>query len=54
MNMLYMQKYLSPMNCMRIESETGKRRVVVPAEAATWRLQKQPRGASKSRRVAEA
>jgi hypothetical protein len=47
MNMLYMQKFLSPVNCMCIDSETGKRHVV-HLEATTCRNLNQTRGPTKN------
>jgi hypothetical protein len=51
MNMLYMQKFLSPVNCMCIDSETGKRHVV-HLEATTCRNLNQTRGATAGWHVA--
>jgi hypothetical protein len=52
MNMLYMQKFLSPVNCMCIDSETGNRHMV-HLEATTCRNLNQTRGPTKNEKVAQ-
>jgi hypothetical protein len=51
MNTLYMQKFLSPVNCMCIDSETGKRHVV-HLKATPCRNLNQTRGPTKNEKVA--
>jgi hypothetical protein len=52
MNMLYMQKFLSPVNCMCIDSETGKRHEV-HLKATTCRNLNQTHGPTKNEKVAQ-
>jgi hypothetical protein len=50
MNLLCMQKFLSPVNCMCIDNETGKRHVV-HLDATTCRNLNQTRGPTKNEKV---